>query len=138
MSTEASPIHPLMAAARAALPDVVEIRRRLHRRPEIGLRLPGTQAMISRRCARSGSRARPGGTTTSVVAVIEGARPGPTILLRGDMDGLPLTEDTGLALRVRAFRARCMRAGTTPTSRCCWAPPACSSSGATRWPGGSC
>ena len=44
-----------------------------------------------------GLEPRPGGTTTSVVAVIDGARPGPTILLRGDMDGLPLREDTGLA-----------------------------------------
>jgi amidohydrolase len=43
-----------------------------------------------------GLEGRPGETTDSVVAVIEGARPGPTILLRADMDGLPLSEDTGL------------------------------------------
>jgi amidohydrolase len=97
VSTEASPIHPLMAAARAALPDVVEIRRRLHRRPEIGLWLPGTQAMVLEALRAIGLEGRPGGTTDSVVAVIEGDRPGPTILLRADMDGLPLTEDTGLA-----------------------------------------
>lgn len=36
-------------AAEAILPDVIEIRRRLHRRPEIGLHLPGTQAVIPRR-----------------------------------------------------------------------------------------
>ncbi|MDQ1323634.1 MAG: hypothetical protein QG587_969, partial [Chloroflexota bacterium] len=96
MTSEATPIHPLLAAARAALPDVVEIRRRLHRRPEIGLRLPGTQAMVLEALRAIGLEGRPGGTTDSVVAVIDGARPGPTILLRADMDGLPLTEDTGL------------------------------------------
>ena len=96
MSSEATPIHPLLAAARAALPDVVEVRRRLHRRPEIGLRLPGTQAMVVEALRAIGLEGRPGETTDSVVAVIDGARPGPTILLRADMDGLPLTEDTGL------------------------------------------
>ena len=43
-----------------------------------------------------GLEPRPGGTTTSVTAVIEGDRPGPTTLLRADMDALPLDEDTGL------------------------------------------
>jgi amidohydrolase len=89
--------HPLLAAAQAILPDVIDVRRRLHRRPEIGLQLPLTQAVILEALAGLGIEARPGGTTTSVVGVIEGSRPGPTILLRGDMDGLPLTEDTGLA-----------------------------------------
>ena len=137
MTSEATPIHPLLAAARAALPDVVEIRRRLHRRPEIGLQLPGTQAMVSRSCARSGSSAGSGGTTDSVTAVIEGARPGPTILLRADMDGLPLTEETGLEFASET-PARCTPAATTPTWRCCWEPRACSWSGGTRWPDACC
>ena len=92
----ANPTHPLLDAANAILPDVVEVRRRLHRRPEIGLQLPMTQAVILEELRALGIEGKPGGTTTSVVAVIDGARPGPTILLRGDMDGLPLTEDTGL------------------------------------------
>ena len=37
-----------------------------------------------------------GEATTSVTAVLDGGRPGPTTLLRGDMDALPLLEDTGL------------------------------------------
>ena len=60
VSSEASPIHPLLAAARAALPDVVEVRRRLHRRPEIGLRLPGTQAMVIEALRAIGLERRPG------------------------------------------------------------------------------
>ena len=86
----------LLAAAEAILPDVIEVRRRLHRTPEIGLHLPATQAVILDELRAIGVDGHPGETTSSVVAVIDGARPGPTILLRGDMDGLPLTEDTGL------------------------------------------
>jgi hippurate hydrolase len=88
--------HPLLDAARAILPDVVDTRRRLHRCPEIGLHLPKTQAIVVDELRAIGLEPRPGASTTSVTAIIEGARPGPTILLRGDMDGLPLSEDTGL------------------------------------------
>jgi amidohydrolase len=88
--------HPLRAAAEAILPDVIEIRRRLHRRPEMGLHLPATQAVIADELRRLGLDPRLGGTTTSVVAVIKGSRPGPSTLLRADMDALPLGEDTGL------------------------------------------
>jgi hippurate hydrolase len=88
--------HPLLAAAEAILPDVVEVRRRLHRRPEIGLHLPATQAQIAETLRAVGLEPRLGSSTSSVTTVIEGARPGPTILLRADMDGLPLNEDTGL------------------------------------------
>jgi amidohydrolase len=88
--------HPLRAAAEAILPDVIEIRRRLHRRPEMGLHLPATQAVIADELRRLGLDPRLGGTTTSVIAVIEGSRPGPSTLLRADMDALPLGEDTGL------------------------------------------
>ncbi len=78
------------------LPDIVEIRRALHRRPELGLQLPATQAAIVAELERLGIRPTLGRSITSVTAVVEGSRPGPTILLRADMDGLPLTEDTGL------------------------------------------
>lgn len=96
MTTDATTIHPLLAAAEAILPDVIDVRRRLHRHPEIGLQLPETQAMVAEALRAIGLEPGLGGTTSSVVAVIDGARPGPTILLRGDMDGLPLREDTGL------------------------------------------
>lgn len=95
-ATRAAAPHPLLAAAEATLADVIEVRRRLHRRPEIGLRLPETQAVVAEALRGLGIEPRLGKSTASVVAVIEGARPGPTILLRADMDGLPLHEDTGL------------------------------------------
>jgi amidohydrolase len=86
----------LLPAAEGILPDVIDVRRRLHRRPERGLQLPETQAVVAEALRGLGLEPRLGGTTTSVTASIEGARPGPTILLRADMDALPLQEDTGL------------------------------------------
>lgn len=86
----------LLAAAREIQPDVVAIRRRLHRQPEIGLDLPRSQAVIAEELARLGLVPRSGVALRSVRATIEGARPGRTTLLRADMDALPLHEDTGL------------------------------------------
>ncbi len=74
----------------------VDFRRRLHRRPELGLQLPETQAAILGELADLDLDVRTGTSVSSVVAVLEGAHQGPTYLLRGDMDALPLTEDTGL------------------------------------------
>jgi hippurate hydrolase len=92
-STDLAALRP---AAEAILPEVVATRRRLHRRPEIGLQLPETQAVVAEALRDLGLEPRLGGTTTSLTAVIQGGRPGPTILLRGDMDALPVLEDTGL------------------------------------------
>jgi hippurate hydrolase len=86
----------LLAAAQALLPDVVAIRRRIHRHPEIGLDLPRTQAVVVEELAKIGLDGRRGAALSSVIGVVEGGRPGPTVLLRADMDALPLTEDTGL------------------------------------------
>jgi amidohydrolase len=92
----AAPTADLLAAAEAIQDDVVAIRRRIHRRPEIGLDLPATQSVILEELAGIGLEGRPGTALSSVVAVIEGGLPGGTVLLRGDMDALPLHEDTGL------------------------------------------
>ncbi len=86
----------LLAAARDILPDVIAIRRELHRIPETGNDLPRTQAVVVRELRALGLVPRTGTSTTSVTAIIRGGRPGPTVLLRGDMDALALTEDTGL------------------------------------------
>jgi hippurate hydrolase len=86
----------LLPAAEAIFPDVVEVRRRIHRRPEIGLQLPETQAVVAEALRGLGLEPRLGRGTTSVTATIEGGRPGRTTLLRADMDALPLREETGL------------------------------------------
>ena len=94
--TSAASIADLLDAARAIHDHVVAIRRRIHQRPEIGTDLPATQAVIVEELAKLAIDGRKGERLTSVVGVIEGGRPGPTVLLRGDMDALPLHEDTGL------------------------------------------
>ena len=88
--------HPYLDAARTILPEVIALRRRLHRVPEVGLQLPRTQALVLDAVRGLGLDPVAGTTVASVVATIEGAGPGPTILLRADMDALPLTEETAL------------------------------------------
>jgi hippurate hydrolase len=86
----------LLAAARADADRTVDLRRRLHRQPEIGLHLPATQATVLEAFADLPVELTTGTSSSSVVGVLRGARPGPTYLLRGDMDALPVQEDTGL------------------------------------------
>lgn len=97
MTTELGLDHAaLRAAARDILPDLVALRRRIHRRPEIGLDLPITQAVIVEQLEQLGLAPVVGRGLSSVTATIDGAKPGPTILLRADMDALPLKEPAGL------------------------------------------
>lgn len=72
------------------------MRRQIHRHPEQGLALPATQAAIQHSLAGLPLEITTGKSSTSLVAVLRGAKPGPTVLLRGDMDALPLQEETGL------------------------------------------
>lgn len=85
-----------MTAARALLPDLVALRRALHADPELGLDLPRTQRRVLDALAGLPLEITTGTRTTSIVAVLRGAHPGPVVLLRGDMDALPITEATGL------------------------------------------
>jgi hippurate hydrolase len=91
------PDDTLLLEARDLLSEAVRLRRRLHQRPEVGLDLPFTQDEVLAALDGLPLRIRTGESTSSVVATLDGARPGPTILLRGDMDALPMPEDTGLA-----------------------------------------
>src|SRR3954468_5410394 len=82
--------------ARGVQPRTVALRRALHRHPELGLDLPRTRDAVVAALADLPLQVHLGRSVRSVVAVLEGDRPGPTVLLRGDMDALPLVEDTGL------------------------------------------
>ncbi len=86
----------LLAQARSLQPHTVALRRQVHRRPELGLELPETREAVLDALADLPLQVHLGVRVSSVVAVLEGARPGPTVLLRGDMDALPMPEDTGL------------------------------------------
>ena len=76
--------------------DLVRLRREIHAEPEIGLHLPRTQEKILTALKGLPLEITLGKTLTSVTAVLRGGLPGPTVLLRGDMDALPITELTGL------------------------------------------
>jgi amidohydrolase len=86
----------LLPEARGQLGDAVAIRRRIHRRPEVGLHLPLTQRAVLEGLQGLPVEISTGDRATSVVGLLEGGRSGPTVLLRGDMDALPMPEDTGL------------------------------------------
>lgn len=77
----------------ALLPDLVTLRRAIHQDPEVGLDLPRTQAKVLDALAGLDLDITTGRSLSSVTAVLRGGRPGPTVLLRGDMDALPMQED---------------------------------------------
>ncbi len=91
----------LTEGARALLPEITDLRRRLHAEPELGLELPATQAKILEALDGLELEVATGGSTSAVVATLEGGRPGATVLLRADMDALPMHEDTGLEFASR-------------------------------------
>lgn len=76
--------------------ELAELRHRLHRTPEVGLNLPKTQAIVLEALEGLGLEITTGRSLSSVIAVLRGGRPGDAVLLRGDMDGLPVAEETGL------------------------------------------
>lgn len=78
------------------LPEVVRLRRDLHQNPEPGFEEFRTAALVATRLQELGLTVRTGVARTGVVGVLEGAVPGPTLLLRADMDALPVQEETGL------------------------------------------
>ena len=90
----ATPLATLRQDNRAILPDLVGLRNKLHRHPELGLELPATQRIVIDALAGLDLEVVTGRELTSVVAVLRGGRPGPSVLLRADMDALPVTEDS--------------------------------------------
>ncbi len=98
--TDQLPYSPLLSGvlddARSLLPQVRALRRRIHRSPETGLSLPGTQRAVLDDLADLDLQVHTGEKVSSVLAVLQGDHPGPTVLLRGDMDALAVQEDSGL------------------------------------------
>ena len=95
----------LLREAEALLPDAVTMRRRIHMNPELGLDLPETRSTVLQSLHGMDLEILESTTTSGVVAVLRGARPGPTLLLRGDMDALPMPEDTGLEFKSKVSGA---------------------------------
>ncbi|MGW5641632.1 M20 metallopeptidase family protein [Saccharopolyspora sp. NPDC003752] len=95
----ATPAERFIARGKALLPELVALRRAIHAEPELGLHLPETQRKVIAALAPLDLEVRTGTALTSVVAVLRGTHPGPTVLLRADMDALPLQEATDLPFR---------------------------------------
>ena len=85
-----------MKSLTAVEESIIELRHAIHRRPETGLELPETQRRILEALDGLPLEITAGEGLSSVVAVLRGSRPGPTVLLRADMDALPVAERTGL------------------------------------------
>ena len=85
-----------VAALEQAQPKLVQWRRDLHQHPELGEQETRTAKLVADHLRALGLTVRTGVGKTGVVAVLKGAKPGPRIALRADMDALPVTEQTGL------------------------------------------
>lgn len=71
------------------------LRRDFHRHPELGYQEVRTAGIVARELSALGLEVRTGIAETGIVALLEGAAPGPVVLLRFDMDALPIQEQTG-------------------------------------------
>jgi hippurate hydrolase len=96
MNTQIIDREAWISAGEALLPDAVSLRRAIHIEPELGLQLPKTTAKVKAALADLPLEIREGPSTSGLIAVLRGPANGRTVLLRGDMDALPLVEDTGV------------------------------------------
>lgn len=87
--------------AQTILPEVIALRREIHADPELGLQCPKTTAKTLAVFEGLPLEIRRSATTSGFIAILRGARTGRTVLLRGDMDALPMPEETGLAFASR-------------------------------------
>ena len=81
--------------AQELFPYTQSLRRDFHRHPEMGFREFRTGGIVAKELEALGIEVTKGVGKTGVVGLLEGARPGPTLLLRFDMDALPIVEETG-------------------------------------------
>jgi amidohydrolase len=91
-------LHPkLLDDARALEGEIVSLRRAIHAEPELGLHTPKTRDKVRAALADLPLEWAEGPSTTGLVAILKGgAGAGRSVLLRGDMDALPMPEETGL------------------------------------------
>ena len=89
-------ISTLQEEARDLLDETVALRRTLHQWPELGNDLPVTRENVLAALDGLPLGITLHETTSGIAALLDGGKPGPTVLLRGDMDALPMPEDTGL------------------------------------------
>src|SRR6202158_4890137 len=76
--------------------DVIALRRDIHMHPELGFEEVRTAGIVAERLRRLGYEVRTGVGETGVMGILRSGRPGGTILLRADMDALPVQEESGV------------------------------------------
>lgn len=96
VDAELTAAHWVDAAAAAVEKKVISLRHRIHQYPELGNLEFSTAALVADELAAVGIEVRTGVGRTGVVGILQGARPGPVVALRADMDALPVEELTGL------------------------------------------
>ena len=87
--------NPFLKQAQELFPYTQAMRRDFHMHPELGFNEIRTGGIVAKELESLGLEVTKGVGKTGVVGFLEGSKPGPTILLRFDMDALPITEDTG-------------------------------------------
>ncbi|HYL80448.1 MAG TPA: hypothetical protein VEU07_06520 [Candidatus Acidoferrum sp.] len=80
-------------------PAMIELRRDLHQHPELGFQEVRTAAAVARRLGELGYSVRTGLGKTGVTGLLRGGKAGKTVLLRADIDALPIQEETEVAWR---------------------------------------
>jgi amidohydrolase len=88
--------------AQAIESKVVTWRRDIHQNPELSNRETRTANLVAEHLRKLGIEVQTGVAHTGVVGLLRGARPGPVVALRADMDGLPVTEEVELPFKSRA------------------------------------
>jgi amidohydrolase len=90
------------SSIQSVLPRMIAWRRDLHQHPELSYEEVRTARVVAQHLRSLRMEVRTGVALTGVVGVLRGARPGPVIALRADMDALPVTEEVDLPFRSRA------------------------------------
>lgn len=106
LATQAAAQTPSQAAidrrAQALEPKLLAWRRDIHQHPELGNTETRTAKLVADHLRKLGLNVKTGVAGTGVVATLKGGRPGPTVALRADMDGLPVKEEVALPFASRA------------------------------------
>ncbi len=96
---------PLADAVKSDMPGLLAIYRDLHANPELSMEETRSAGIMAAEARKAGFTVTTGVGKTGVVAVLRNG-PGPTIMLRADMDALPLVERTGLPYASKVARRR--------------------------------
>ena len=88
--------------SRSVIDEVIELRRHFHRHPEVSFSEHETSRQLGERLRELGLELKPCPTDTGVVAMLDTGKAGKTVMLRADIDGLPIHEESGVEFSSRS------------------------------------